>query len=117
MYAGQHWSKRAEEAQRVHFLVKNSPRIVGEGESVYALKKNPTFPGPVAISITAYFKGRQLDADNICAKLYVDGLKGWLLQDDSPEYVKSVTTCSMKDKDNPRVEIEITALSSPPPEA
>lgn len=99
IYSGRHWSHRAEEAKRIHELVKRSSNVMATS----SLDGHP----PVDITITAFFKGRQLDADNIASKFYIDGLKGWLIKDDSPEYVRSVTTRSMVDKDNPRVEIEI----------
>jgi len=107
LYSGQHWSHRAAEAQRVHTMVKYARRSVAGSEQVYALRDNPTFPSSVDITITAYFKNRPLDADNIASKFYIDGLKGWLIKDDSPEYVRSVTTVSKIDNENPRVEIEI----------
>jgi hypothetical protein len=39
--------------------------------------------------------------------LYEDGLIGWLIKDDKPEFVRSMTTVSLIDRKNPRVEIEI----------
>ena len=98
MYAGLHWSARKAEVDRVHMLVRAS--IDPDW---------PTYKKPVAITITAYFKAKrgQLDASNIAAKLYEDGLIGWLIVDDKPEFVRSMTTVSLLDKNNPRVEIEI----------
>jgi hypothetical protein len=98
MYAGLHWSSRHEEADRVHLAVRIS------------LDPDwPMFEQPVAITIRAYFKNKrvQLDASNVPAKLYEDGLIGWLIKDDSPKYVRSMTTVSLLDRNNPRVEIEI----------
>lgn len=95
MYSGVHWSVRKIEAERVHWLVRSE--IV-----------HPTIlKHPVDIIITAYFKQRALDPDNICCKLYIDGLKGLLLEDDTSKYVKSVKSVSLIDKQNPRVEIEL----------
>lgn len=95
-YSGMHWSKRKAEADRVHLLVRS------------AIDPNwPMFEAPVEIRITAYFDSRPTDASNICGKIFEDGLVGWLIKDDSPEYVKSFTTASRIDPDNPRVEIEI----------
>ncbi|MCP4083193.1 MAG: RusA family crossover junction endodeoxyribonuclease [Planctomycetaceae bacterium] len=101
MYAGQHWSKRQAEARRVHLAVR------------IALDPDwPIFDTPVAITVRAYFKDRrrQLDCSNIAAKLYEDGLIGWLIKNDSPQYVRSMTTVSLVDRKNPRVEIEIMEM-------
>lgn len=115
VYSGQHWSHRAAEAKRVHSEVKASIPTVkmvlrdnysGQRLQTTTLDPNP-FTTAVDITITAYFKSRPLDADNIASKFYIDGLKGWLIKDDSPEYVASVTTRSRVDAKNPRVEIAI----------
>jgi len=101
IYAGLHWSERKEEAARVHLAVRAAldPDL-------------PIFDKPVAITVTAYFKNKrfQLDASNIPAKIYEDGLIGWLIDDDSPQYVQSVTTVSLIDQNNPRVLIEIKEI-------
>lgn len=93
-YAGSHWSKRAKEAERVHWLV---------AEQLTGVRP---FTEPVNISITAYFKGVPQDCDNICAKVYIDALKGKIIKDDNPQFVESVTTRSVKAK-SPKLEIEI----------
>lgn len=98
MYSGLHWSKRQSEAERVHLAVRG------------ALDPDePIFDKPVAITVRAYFKNKrvQLDCSNIAAKLYEDGLIGWLIEDDRPQYVEAITTVSLLDRNNPRVEIEI----------
>lgn len=97
-YAGAHWSKRSEEANRVHSIVQGYMLAAGIRRGDYI---NP----PVTVTVNAYFDNRPLDADNIIAKLYVDGLKGWLLKDDSLKYVAGVATFGFIDKSNPRVEI------------
>lgn len=93
-YSGMHWTKRAEETQRVHYLVLSQ------------LKSVQLFTKPVNISIIGYFKGVPQDCDNICAKVYIDALKGKIIKDDSPDFVESVTTKSKKDKDY-KLEINI----------
>ena len=101
MYAGIHWRKRKREVDRVHLAVRA------------ALDPNvPMFDTPVAITVRAYFKNKRvrLDCSNIAAKLYEDGLIGWLIADDTPEYVRSMTTISLIDRDNPRIEIEVKGL-------
>jgi len=95
IYAGQHWSVRKEEADRVHLMIK-----AALGRLEYIINS------PVKIVITAYFENRPLDPDNIASKFYIDGLKG-LIKDDRWCDVLSVTTISRKDPNKPRVEIEI----------
>ncbi len=98
MYAGLHWSNRRDEAARVHMVVRA------------AINPDwPMFDKPVAITVRGYFKNKrvQLDASNIPAKIYEDGLIGWLIKDDKPQYVRSMTTVSLLDRTKPRVEIEI----------
>lgn len=103
MYTGQHWSKRQAEVSRVHLAVR------GEIDPNW-----PMFDRPVHITVTAYFKNKsvQLDASNIPAKLYEDGLIGWLIKDDRPQYVRSMTTVSLLDRQNPRVEIEVREVEN-----
>ncbi len=98
LLAREHWSNRNEEVARVKLAVRAAldPDL-------------PIFKPPVTITVTVHFKnkGVQLDASNIPAKFYEDGLIDWLIVDDSPQYVRSMTTVSLLDRDNPRVEIEI----------
>ncbi len=98
-YSGKHWSKRKAEADRVHMLVRSA--IDPDCQ---------IFNCPVDLEIRAYFKSKPQDASNICAKVYEDGLIGWLLEDDSPEFVRSMTTVSLVDRKQPRVEIEIKPI-------
>lgn len=103
MYAGLHWSKREIEARRVHLAVR------------VALDPDwPMFDRPVHITVTAYFKNKrvQLDCSNVPSKLYEDGLIDWLIKDDDPQYVRSMTTVSLLDRQNPRVEIEIKEIEN-----
>lgn len=53
----------------------------------------------VDIVIVAYLR-RQIDSDNICAKILIDGLKKYVLVDDSNHYVCDVTTRCKKSKTN-----------------
>lgn len=109
MYAGAHWSKRKAEADRVHELVwayiKETNYFGAWKEKVESGKA-----GRVDIHITAYFKNRELDPDNICSKMYIDGLIGNLIEDDTRERVRKVTVQSEIDCDNPRVEIEVLEI-------
>jgi len=104
MYGGKHWSKRKEEADRVHEL------IWATLNSDACEKPKKVMDRVADIFVTAYFKNRPQDSDNICSKLYIDGLIGSVIQDDTREFVRRVTTQSEIDKENPRVEIEITEV-------
>lgn len=96
LYSGAHWSVRASEADRVHSLIRDQ------------VKGFKVLEGPVDITVTAYFRNKLQDADNILSKLYIDGMKGIVIKDDAPEFVRSVTTKSRRDLLRPRVEITIT---------
>ena len=98
-YSQRHWSKRSKDAQYVHSLFYGAKTLYNKDEMHISF--------PVKITIIAYMTGRCFDADNICSKMYVDGLKGWLLPDDSYKYVESVTTKVVKVKEKPRIEILI----------
>lgn len=54
----------------------------------------------VDVHVEATFKGQSLDSDNICAKLYIDALKGKLIRDDDARYIRRVTTESKRGKRN-----------------
>jgi Holliday junction resolvase RusA-like endonuclease len=99
LYAGKHWIVRQQEALRIHMLVRQMTRHVTE-----------KFAGKVRITLTAYFKSSPLDADNIADKFYIDGLRHSVIVDDNYKWIDSVTTRSRVDKENPRVEIEITEI-------
>ena len=103
-YSGVHWSKRKEEADRVHQLVRFE--IINQ-RLKYEAKDYLTYKTRVDIHVTAYFKNRPLDPDNIFIKPYVDGLVGNVIEDDTREFIRIVSSQSEIDKDNPRVEIEI----------
>ena len=101
-YAGRHWRVRYDEANRVHAVV----RAAMTGNEV-------PFTNPVTITVTALFdnKEKPIDADNIMAKLYIDGLKGWLIKDDNLTYVRSVTTRSSLCRDGAAVVITVEEVS------
>ena len=102
LYAGKmSRDRRAEEAARAHLAVRA------------ALDPDwPMFTGLVEIEVRVYFENKrsQLDWANIPAKVYEDGLVGWLIKDDSPEYVRAGRVVSLLDRENPRVEIDIWAV-------
>lgn len=104
LYSGRHWSKRAAMAAEAKTAVRVAiGDYAGEPEDE-----------PVHITVTSYVTHHPMDADNICSKLVIDGLIGWLITDDNPKYVLSVTTKSRVDKDNPRVVIEILSQEQEP---
>ena len=107
MYSGIHWSTRAKEAARVHELVWFEYLEKHRDLSAAA---PPIFENRVDILITAYFKDKIQDSDNICDKPYVDGLIGIWIADDTPEFVRRVSTQAEIDEENPRMEIEITEV-------
>ena len=100
MYAGIHWSKRVEMIQAVWW-------------KLYAALPHSAqmFAVPVDVSIVATYKGRTVDSDNIFSKGYIDAMKGKLIRDDDPRYVRRVTTESRHGKAN-SVVIELTPVES-----
>jgi len=107
MYSGIHWATRAKEAARVHELIWFEYLEKHRDLSAAA---PPIFENRVDILITAYFKDKIQDSDNICDKPYVDGLIGIWIADDTPEFVRRVSTQAEIDEENPRMEIEITEV-------
>lgn len=101
IYAGMHWTARKTLVDTVHLLVRAAiSNQIGTDITPYESR--------VRITIRAFFNKYPLDPCNIPAKIYIDGLLGVIIKDDSIKYVAGVTTESHKDKDRPRVEIEIT---------
>jgi Holliday junction resolvase RusA-like endonuclease len=102
LYAGTHWRVRKQEADRVHLLV------------LAALGGRPArLTRTVDIEIVAFFKGKPLDSDNICGKMYIDGLiYAGLLVNDTRAYVRRFSTQSEVDRDKPRVEITIREIAA-----
>lgn len=83
-YESKHWTVRAKLAKTWHVLTVNA---LPADYQLYTV--------PVDIWVTAYYTGRACDADNVCAKLVIDGLKGKVIRDDDPRYVVNVTTRSV----------------------
>ena len=106
MYAGVHWSERKEEADRVHQLVFYEYLKLRDDQD-----QLPEMLDRVDIHITAYFKNRPLDPDNVVSKFYIDGLIGNIIEDDTRKFVRKVSVQSEVDKENPRVEIEINEIT------
>jgi Holliday junction resolvase RusA-like endonuclease len=81
IYAGVHWSKRKAQAEEIHELVyysmmqQNVPPVL--------------FQKPVIIQFS--FKSN-LDLDNhgYLIKMLIDGMKDYILKDDSKKYVREI---------------------------
>lgn len=82
IYSGTHWSKRKRKADQIH-------------RAVYAALQHANIPKkPLSFPVKVHIcYNSRLDIDNhgYLAKLIVDGLKGYIIQDDSRRYVKELT--------------------------
>jgi Holliday junction resolvase RusA-like endonuclease len=100
LYSGKHWAVRKHMADYWHDLV-----------TAYLMKNwrnKGVIKGSVKIQIICYFKShRWIDSDNLCGKLIIDALKGVVIKDDSPKYVKEVCCSSRMDAKHPRTEIYV----------
>lgn len=95
-YSGKHWSVRQKEAERVHSLVRSALPM-----------PCPKF-AQCHIEFVAYFKDNtRRDLDNICTKLYIDGLVGHVIEDDRYTILQRLTVSAGVDKTRPRLEITI----------
>jgi len=81
VYAGVHWSKRKKQAEEIHELVYYS--MMQQNVPPVLYKK------PVIIQFS--FKSN-LDLDNhgYLIKMLIDGMKDYILKDDSKKYVKEI---------------------------
>lgn len=77
-----HWATRKKEAEEIHDCVKYA--MLSQRVEKHIINC------PVEINI---FYNSKLDIDNhgYIAKLLIDGLKGYLLEDDSPKFVRKLT--------------------------
>ena len=81
-WAGKHYRDRARDARYVHMLVRE------------ALKQHRVKQSAFIVPVEIRFRwDDRLDIDNHAAlgKMIVDAMKGYLLQDDSPRWVRRVT--------------------------
>jgi hypothetical protein len=103
LYRQGHWTKRKLLAETWHAFVHAAwvgakrPKLGNLGRSVN-------------ITVTGYYANNayRIDADNVCAKVIIDGLKGRVIKDDDWKHVRYVTTASFLDAANPRTEITIS---------
>lgn len=99
-YAGQHWRKRKQAADTQQLLVRSliDPSM-------------PPFDVPVKITFTVYYPTKRIrDIDNAMVKMYIDGLKPFVIVDDDWRYVKAIEKIYEYDKQRPRVEIDIRPI-------
>ena len=108
IYQSKHWSYRKTYVDDAHAEVYSALNSMG----IAPLSGKNIIQQRVDIRLTGYYKNRIVDADNLCSKIFLDPLKGILLVDDSPKYVRSVTTQCEIDKKNPRLEIEIIPIDN-----
>lgn len=95
-YSGMHWSNRKALAEQWHWIVRE---VAG----------NTSFEKPVDITVRVFVSHHPQDPDNLCDKLLIDGLvHANVLMSDDYGRVRSVTTMSLIDKKNPRIEVEIS---------
>lgn len=80
-YAGKHWSARKRDAEDLHWMARAAMRRAGIRQRML---QRP-------VEITFRWDDR-LDIDNhaVLGKAIVDGMKGYILQDDSRRYVRRV---------------------------
>jgi len=98
LYSSPHWTTRKTMADEIHTLIKSE----ATGQEI------PHFDNPVRINITAGKVRLPIDPDNLCSKLYIDGLvEAGVIDDDNYNLVMEVTTKSVKSAIN-YIEIEIT---------
>lgn len=82
IYAGIHWSKRRKQADGIAEIVYYS---LLEQHIPLKIYNNP-------VNITFYWHSK-LDLDNhgYLAKLIIDGLKGYLIKDDTKKYIQAIS--------------------------
>ena len=79
-YAGRHWTERVK--LKEHWVAMTLDALPDECE---------LFQKPVHISVYGEYKRTAPDADNVCAKMVIDALKGKVLVDDKPQYVAGIS--------------------------
>lgn len=81
IYAGKHWSRRKADSEYWHSLTQAALVMAGI----------PQRPAPKPVSIDFWWDDR-LDLDNhaYMAKMIVDALKGWVIQDDNRRCVREI---------------------------
>ena len=96
LYAGVHWTVRKRQADFVHGLV----------QSTLYVNKVPRklFKKPVRVTIS-YNSRLDIDNHSYLSKLIIDGLKGYLIEDDTKKYLTELNQKFWKE-DGILVEVE-----------
>lgn len=97
-WAGKHYRQRAQDAREIHALV------------ILALKKARVRKQPFAGAVEVLFRwDDKLDCSNHAAlgKMIEDAIKGWIIEDDSPRWVRKITH---EFWDGGKVEVEVREL-------
>jgi len=81
IYAGIHWAKRQKQAKEIHELMHYSMM------AQHVPKK--LFKRPVVININ-YNSNLDIDNHGYLTKMLVDGLKGYLIEDDKRKFVTEI---------------------------
>ena len=84
LYAGVHWAVRKRQAEEIHQLVQTMLR------QKHIPRK--TFQKPVSVRIS-YNSRLDIDNHGYLSKLIIDGLKGYLIQDDTRRYIRALHQC------------------------
>lgn len=101
IYSSTSYHKTKKLVDRIHGEVADTMLEMG----FRIQQKKNYFKNKVNIDLIAYFKNRPLDSDNIPAKLYIDGLKDYLLSNDAFAQVGKV---SVESKIGAKERVEIT---------
>ena len=81
LYSGVHWTVRKRQADFIHSLVQTT---------LYANKvPKKAFTKPVKVTIS-YNSKLDIDNHSYLSKLIIDGLKGYLIEDDKRKYMVSL---------------------------
>lgn len=80
-YSGKHWSQRKKDAEELHMICRAAMHRAGIKKQIL---KNP-------VELTFLFDDN-LDCSNhaVLVKAIEDAMKGWIIEDDSRRYVKSI---------------------------
>ncbi len=81
-YAGKPWPVRSREAKDLHLLTELAMRKAGVPKRMVTV--------PVAVRF-CWDDGLDIDNHAVLGKAIVDTMKGWLLPNDSPRWVRCVT--------------------------
>ena len=99
IYKGGHWSKRKSVADEIHQLVLVS--------MLQQKVKRKIFKEPVEI-LFKYNSKLDIDNHSVLSKMIIDGVKGYLIENDNRKYVKKIT---QEFYDGKGIEIEIKIIN------